>query len=221
MSKYYPYVPALSGRNLDRLLEETPAQRPSIIEGLLYENSILLISSDPGTGKSTLVANAIAQLSCGLPVFGSLHVPRPVKCYYIPFERGSQEIRERLKLIRESVPFNTDNIFIFENLDIVAPNLYDIDDQNFLLNSIEKDCTRPDIVFYDPIYASVQGGLSDETKVSIFTRFNTRLMARFKCSTWLNHHTGKRSYDSKGLPIEKEDPYYGSIFLKAHCTGSY
>ena len=217
----YSYKPALTGQLLKEALDSTPEQRPAIIEGLLYENSILLVSSDPGIGKSTITANLIAQLSCGLPAFGQLFVPKPVVCYYIPFERGSQEIKERLKHIRTSIPFDESKIFIFENDEIVAPNLYDPNDQEFLLESISKDCVRPDIVIYDPIYASVQGGLSDETKVSVFTRFNTRLMARFKCSTLLNHHTGRKSYASDGSPIEKEDPYYGSIFLKAHCTASY
>jgi len=217
----YQYQPALTGETLKAALDATPDQRPAIIEGLLYENSTLLMSSDPGIGKSTLVANVIAQLSTGLPVFGHLFVPKPVTCYYIPFERGSQEIRERLKQIHEIIPMDFSRIFLFENSSIVAPNLYEAADRLFLLDSIAQDCGCPDVVFYDPIYASVAGGLSDENKVSILTRFNTHLMSRFQCASWLNHHTGRKSYASDGTPIEKEDPYYGSTFLKAHCTASY
>lgn len=218
----YTYKPALTGPALDAALEQTAAIRPALIEGLVYERSILLVSADGGTGKSTLVANVIAQSSVGLPVFGSLFTPRPLLCYYIPFERGSEEIRERLKHMRSAIPFNTANIVLFDN-DEFIPNLYEKADQDFLLDSIARDCgdRKPDIVFYDPIYSAVAGGLCNEDKVSVFLRFNVRLMKTFGCATWLNHHTGKQGYASDGTKIQKDDPYYGSSFLRNHCTGSY
>lgn len=216
------YKPALTGAALDTALEVTAEIRPALIEGLVYERTVLLVSADGGAGKSTLVANVIAQASLGLPVFQTLHVPRPLLCYYIPFERGSEEIRERLKHMRQAIPFNTSNIRIFDNDDFL-PNLYEKADQDFLLGSIAQDCPDrpPDIVFYDPIYQAVAGGLCNEDRVSIFIRFNVRLMKQFGCATWLNHHTGKQSYASDGTKIEKDDPYYGSSFLRNHCTGSY
>lgn len=180
------------------------------------------MSADGGTGKSTLAANVLAQASVGLPVFGSMYCPRPLLCYYIPFERGTEEIRERLKYMREVIPFKAENIRLFDNESMI-PNLYDRADQDFLLDSIAKDCPDrpPDIVWYDPIYSAVSGGLCDENKVSVFLRFNTRLMHQFRCATWMNHHTGKQGYASDGSKIQKDDPYYGSSFLRNHCTGSY
>ena len=217
----YSYTAALTGTALDLALEQTADSRPALIEGLLYEHSVLLVSADGGTGKSTLVANVMAQASLGLPVFNALYCPRPLTCYYIPFERGSEEIRERLKHIRKAIPFATERLFIF-NHPAWMPNLYARSDQDFLLASILRDCpAKPDIVFYDPIYQAVAGGLCNEDRVSIFLRFNTRLMNELGCATWLNHHTGKPGYTSDGMKIEKEDPYYGSSFLRNHCTGSY
>lgn len=219
----YIYNPALKGALLDEAIEKIPETRKPLIEGLLYENSTLLVAADGGVGKSTLLTNIIAQSSLGLPVFQALPVPRPVLSYYIPFERGSAEILERLRHVRKVIPFNTNNIRIFENSTFPSPNLYDEKDQEFLLESIERDCPDqpPDVIFYDPIYQAVAGGLSNEDKVSLFIRFNVRLMAKFKCSTWLNHHTVKSSYDMKGNKLEKDDPYYGSSYLRNHCTGSY
>ena len=196
--------------------------RPALIEGLLYERSVLLVSADGGTGKSTLLANVIAQASLGLPVFNTLHVPKPLLCYYIPFERGSEEILERLKHMREVIRFKSDNIRIFDNEDFL-PNLYDKADQDAILDSIQRDCPDrpPDLVAYDPIYQAVAGGLCNEDRVSIFIRFNVRLMKEFGCATWLNHHTGKQGYASDGTKILKDEPYYGSSFLRNHCTASY
>ena len=219
----YPYRPALTGAALDEAIAKTSEARTPLIEGLLYEHSVLLVSADGGTGKSTLVANVMAQTSLGLPVFQALHVPRPLLSYYIPFERGSEEIRERLKHIHQSIPFNSELIRIFDNPDFPSPNLYQPSDQDFLLASILKDCPdrAPDIIYYDPIYQAVAGGLCNEDRVSIFIRFNVRLMAKFRCATWLNHHTGKPQYTQDGQQVEKDDPYYGSSYLRNHCTGSY
>lgn len=220
-SAQYFYEPAITGETLKQRLLDQEEQAKPLVDGLLYENSIILISADPGLGKSTLIANMIAQMSSGLPVFGGLIVPRPLKCYYIPFERGEHEVLERLKHMEKVIPFTHSNLFIFSNKNCPTPNLLDSRDQDFIMASIEQDCKKPDVVIYDPIYACVNGGLSDETRVSIFTRFNTRLMKYFGCATWLNHHTVKTSYDRDGNAIEKEDPFYGSQFLKAHCTGAY
>lgn len=213
--------PALTGAALTAAIDATADSRPALIEGLLYERTVLLVSADAGVGKSTLVANVMAQASLGLPVFNALYCPRPLRCYYIPFERGSEEIRERLKYLRKAIPFNADRLHIFNHPDFF-PNLYERMDQDFLLKSIEQDCPEPpDVVFYDPIYQAVAGGLCNEDRVSIFIRFNVRLMKALGCATWLVHHTGKPGYTKDGEKFEKDDPYYGSSFLRNHCTGSY
>ncbi len=216
------YQPALTGQALDQAIDESSQSRPALIEGFVYQKSVTMFSGDGGTGKSTLVANIIAQSSVGLPVFQTLHVPNPILWYYIPFERGKSEIAERLKHIRESVPYNTNNIIIFYHKDGYVPNLCNKADQDFLISSIIKDCKgrNPDIVSYDPIYQAVIGGLASEEKVSIFIRFNTRLMEQFGCSTWFNNNTLKDSYEGR-VKVRKEDPYYGHSYLKNHCTGSF
>jgi len=216
------YTPALTGPTLDTEIEQASQSRTALIEGLLYEKSTILTSADAGVGKSTILANIIAQASAGLPVFNVLHVPKPILCYYIPFERGKDEITERLKHIRTAVPFDSSNIHVFYNKTFF-PDLYHIEDQNFLIESIKRDCGEraPDLVAYDPIYQAVSGGLSNEDKVSVLIRFNVRLMETFECATWLNHHTVKPGQDPHGNRIERDDPYYGSSYLKNHCTGAY
>lgn len=219
----FRYHPGLTGSTLESALGQVAHVRPALIEGLLYANSVLLVSADAGVGKSTILINALAQASVGLPVFQALYVPRPLRCYYIPFERGTDEVLERLYHIRQSILFNPENLIIFHNPYHASLNLYDPRDQQGLLDSIAKDCGAipPDVVAYDPIYQAVAGGLCNEDKVSIFIRFNVQLMATFGCATWLNHHTGKPIYNQGGSIVEKDDPYYGSSYLRNHCTGSY
>lgn len=220
----HTYQPAkfLTGKALESALSAAPRQPPALIEGLLYERSILLVSGDPGVGKSTTIANIIAQSCSGLPVFGMLNTPRPLRNLYIPFERGKEEILPRLLHLREVNPIIASNLYIYESDDCPIPNLLSEKDQEYLIAEIERNCPDGiDCIFYDPIYQSVLGGLSNEDRVSVLCRFNTRIVRHFRCATFLAHHTVKKQLDRDGIAIEKEDPFYGSQFLKAHCTGSY
>lgn len=210
---------SLTGEPLKQALNEIHIDRKPLIEGFLYERSILMMSADPGAGKSTITAQAIAQMSCAMPVFGCLFVPRPIKCYYISFERGREEILERLKVMQEIIPMDFNNIFI--NDSFIGYNVLDVAHADFIIKAINHDCMNPDVVIIDPIYASVAGGLSTDEKASQFCRFSARLQSIVGCSNWLNHHTVKESYNKDGEPIEKSDPFYGSQWLKAHCTAAY
>lgn len=209
---------AISGTSLRDRIIQPEAERKALIEGFLYEHSALMIASDPGLGKSVVLTCAFAQMSAGLPVFNSLMVPRPLKCYLIPFERGISEIAERLRHMQEVIPINYENLFINENfigMDTTNPKHAD-----FIIDQIKKDCPKPDAIGLDPIYAAVAGGLSTDEKASLFCRFSARLQHEFGCSVWLNHHTVKTQM-FKGEEHQRSDPFYGSQWLKAHVTASY
>ncbi len=210
---------AYFGEVLKTKVTETRPERLAMIEGLLYEKSVIMISADPGVGKSVLIANIMASLSTGLSAFGSLFIPKPRICYYIPFERGEEEIFERLNSIHTSIPITWENIYV--NPSFIGMNVIHPPHADEIIAMIKSDC-KPDLIILDPIYASVAGGLSTDDKASQFCRFSARLQSEFKCSIWLNHHTVKDTYSSfDGQKIGKQDPFYGSQWLKAHVTGSY
>lgn len=217
-----PTRPAYSSEELKIRVMTQRESRPPIIEGLIHERSVIMNSSDPGTGKSTVSAVIMAQSSIGLPVFGQLFVPKPVVSYYIPFERGSQEIEERFKHIQTAIPINYDNIYVNEKF--MGMNVINEANANEIIYNIRHDIKdrQIDIIWLDPIYSAVSGGLSTDEKASMFTRFSTQLQVEFNCAIWMNHHTVKDSYSSQtGDKVTKDDPFYGSQWLKAHCTGGY
>lgn len=217
-----PTRAAYTSKVLEARIKTAQESRPPIIEGYVHERSVIMVSSDPGIGKSTVSAVEIAQSSLGIPVFGQLFVPKPVVSYYIPFERGSQEIEERFKHIEKSIPMNYDNIYVNENF--MGLNVINDVHADDIVRNIRNDIKerKIDIMYLDPIYSAVAGGLSGDEKASMFTRFSTRLQVEFKCAIRMNHHTVKASYASEtGTKIEKDDPFYGSQWLKAHCTGGY
>ena len=217
-----PERSAYTGSDLRSRILATKESRPPIIEGLVHERSVIMNSSDPGVGKSTINAVIMAQSSIGLPVFGQLFVPKPVVSYYIPFERGSQEIEERFKHIQNSIPIEYDNIYVNEKF--MGLNVIESRHAEDIIMNIRNDIKERhiDIIYLDPIYQSIAGGLSNDDKASLFTRFSTRLQVEFNCAIFMSHHTVKDSYSSEtGSKIEKDDPFYGSQWLKAHCTGGF
>ena len=215
---------ALSGEELKQRINSAKETRPPLIEGLIHEGSVIMTSSEPGAGKSVLTACIMAQASLALPVFGQLFVPRPLNCYYIPFERGAQEIEERFKHIQESIPIAYEHISI--NDSFMGMNVINERHADEIFSRIKSDADRCfggkiDIIFLDPIISAVAGGIGNEDRASMLTRFTTRLQVAFGCALWMNHHTTKDTYTSDGSKIEKDDPFYGSQYLKAHCTGGF
>lgn len=207
------------------MLEEKVAQsedaRPPLIAGFIHEGSVILVSAEPGVGKSTIAACWMAQASSGLPVFGQLFVPRPLVIYYIPFERGAEEIAERFRYIQNSVKINWDNLYV--NPNFAGFNVNKDSHADEIIGTIRHDLAgrHADIIVLDPIYAAVPGGLSKDEAATQFTRFSSRLQAEFGCANYLNHHTSRDKYTDTGDKVERDDPFYGSQWLKAHCTGGF
>jgi RecA-family ATPase len=203
----------ITGVLLKHEIHEAPVERAPLIEGLLYEKSVLMTTADPAIGKSTIMACAIAQMSAGLPVFGYLAVPRPLRCYY-------DEIMERFRILEAVIPINYDYIHINDNfigMDVTNP-----DHADEIIDTIKDDAPLGmDVFLGDPMYACVRGGLSSDEKASQVTAFSARIIKEFGCSNWWNHHNVKDSYAQDGKKIEKSDPFYGSIWLKAHATAAY
>ena len=214
--------PSYFGDELKGRVNTSRESRPPLIEGLVHERSVIMNSSDPGVGKSTVTACIMAQSSIGIPVFGQLFVPRPLIHYYIPFERGSQEIEERFKHIQTVIPLDYNNIYVNEKF--MGMNVINERHADEIIGNIRHDLgeRKVSIIWLDPIYPAVSGGLSTDEKASQFTRFSTRLQVEFDCAIFMNHHTVKDSYSSEtGTRITKNDPFYGSQWLKAHCTGGF
>lgn len=210
----------VTGALLKYEVHETPPERSPLVEGFLYDKSVLMTSADPAIGKSTIMACAIAQMSAGLPVFGYLNVPRQLRCYYVPFERGRHEIEERFRLLETVIPIEYSNIVV--NDSFIGMDVTNLDHADEIIETMKEDAPLGiDVFLGDPMYAAVRGGLSTDEKASQFTAFSARLITEFGCSNWWNHHNVKQSYASDGTPINKSDPFYGSIWLKAHATAAY
>ena len=211
----------LTGDVLKKFVFEEQTNITPLAENFIYRKSITMRSGDPGVGKSTYSANMIRDFSLGLPVFNFFHTPKPVFCYYIPFERGAYEIAQRLRALSSVAEPNWNNIII--KPDFIGYDVFDGKQALHFTESVRKDLDliiqRGDmdiIVFFDPIISMVSGEIKEEKFAKAITRCANIIQKHSHCAIELNNHTVKQPVSKKNKG--KADPFYGSQAFKAFCT---
>ena len=208
--------PPISGDELERRLKEKIIHTP-IVESFLYEGSSLMISSQPSVGKSVLAVEAGYEISMGLPLFGALKVTKPTRVWYIQMERSENESLERLQLMRGTNPAPLSNLFI--DIELQALNFLNPAHLEYVIERGKQ--IEPGLIIIDPLYGIATGLSKDEIGSNVAKMF-TILKKKLGCALWINHHTVKNTHEIvEGKKIEKDDPFYGAQWLKAHITASY
>src|SRR4051812_42709926 len=104
-------IPFLTGNSLREELDRPNLGTESLIEELIYKDTITMFYAKPGIGKSVVTANIAASGSNGKPVFDFLRCTKPLKIAYCQMEGSRDEQLSRLKAIEESIgAINTDNL---------------------------------------------------------------------------------------------------------------
>lgn len=175
-----------------------------------------MFASHPGVGKSILTIQMCLEITAGLPVYGAFR-SYPTKIYYIQKERSLDEIAERVEEMQRYIPWNPD-LFIIDS-DLQPFSLANEKNFPWIIERIAKH--KPGLIVIDPI-GSGTPGLSKDEPANAFCNFSTMLQKITGASVVLNHHVVKDTYNAKdGAKVEKDDPFYGSQWLKAHVTGSF
>lgn len=210
--------PALTSDSLITAMNAVKNKRTALAEGFLYEQTILMLAADPGVGKSTVLTQIAVELSSGVPVFGVYDVPKPLKVLYVHAERGIIEFLERVEVINKVIPINKNNLVVTSEYQVL--NLLHEDHLKTFIYCAMRDCPGVEVIIIDPIYSMVSGGLSKDEPASAFTRGMNLLQKATHATLLYGHHTVKPTYEN-GVKVERDDPFYGSQWLKAHVSGSY
>jgi hypothetical protein len=194
-------------------------KRHAFIEDFLFERDVLMIVSQAGLGKSICAMMVTGALSSGTSLFGSLEVTEPKRVYYLQLEGDIEEAMERLHAM-DNDPYckgfiNADNIFWHEEklLDI-----HEVDSRDAFIAGIHKSEFRPQVFIIDPIYTMLSRDLATGEAALLVVKFCNRLMAEFRASIILVHHTTKPVYDKYGN--ERMD-YYGHSFIRNYIRTAY
>src|SRR3990167_2320251 len=194
----------LTGLSLRTALTAQTRERPPLIEGLLHEKTSVLISSDAGVGKSTLVTQLFVQASIGQPIFGLFPVVRPLVVYYLMSERDAWEPLERMKRLESHVPFQETNLII--DAECVGLTLTKAPHFDLMLNRVLSH--HPDVIAIDPIYGFFEGGVGGDEVAIRVGRFATMLMKQSSKSVGvlLWHHNVKNTKqpNGEGKLVEKD-----------------
>lgn len=209
----------LTDTSLLEFVNKCKEPRSYLINDFVMKGTTSMWYGQPAVGKSTLIAQIICQSSCGQPVFGAFEVPSCLKSCYFSFERTLDEIGERVYHMGKVIPVKWSNIYLsdhFIGIDLLQPNQVD-----YFLKSIDS-IGRPDIVYLDPIYAAIRGGLSQDEKATAFTRVSAQIIRKFGCSVVWSHHPVKSEYEViSGEKYKKSKTFYGGVFLEAHIQTSF
>jgi RecA-family ATPase len=209
----------MTGELLKKFVFDAQENVKIIAENLIYHKSIIMISGDPGVGKSTINANIIRDLSLGVPVFNFFHTPVPVICYYVPFERGAYEVADRLKSLSSVLEPNWANIII--KPDFIGFDMFDQKQASYFVNQVCLDLNYfismkiQVVLILDPIISMVSGEIKEEKYAKAITRVANQIQSYSNCALILTNHTTKAS---SGKKKQKVDPFYGSQAFKAFCT---
>jgi RecA-family ATPase len=210
---------ALTGDKLLEAIKSSKDQRTPLVDGLLYDKTILMVAAPAGVGKSTISTQIAIEMAAGLPVFGGFKTTRPLKVLYCQTERPILEFLERAEVVSRTHPIVKENLVVTDSYKIL--NMLKEEHVATIIKCILRDCPNPDIIFFDPIYPMVSGGLSKDEPASAFCRAMSLIQKYTGASLYLNHHTVKPTQDRDGFVVEKDDAFYGSVWLKALVTGSY
>jgi RecA-family ATPase len=210
---------ALTGDPLLEAINSSRDQRKAIVDGFIYDKTILMVAAPAGLGKSTISTQMAIEMAAGLPVFGGFHTAKPVKVLYCQTERPVLEFLERAEVVSRTHPIVKENLVVTDSYKVL--NMLKEEHVATIIKCILRDCPNPEVIFFDPIYPMVSGGLSKDEPASAFCKAMSLIQKYTGASLILNHHTVKPTQDRDGFVIEKDDAFYGSVWLKALVTGSY
>lgn len=212
-----------TGQILDDAITNVSPERISLIENLLYEKSSLLLYAPDGIGKSTICLQACCQATIkDEKVFGEFEVVRPCNILYFQMERHPDEVFERIKLMRVSVPVDHEKFCL--SVALQGTNLQQEESSAKALKKISEIIGylpfQPDIIAFDPIYALTLNGLESSEACNAVTNFFRVIQLTFDCTIVAVSHAnrGIRDVETGG---RKGEDLYGNRFLSAFFTGIY
>jgi len=204
---------------------DIPVPKP-IINGIVNEQEIIVLSGPAKLGKSILAANLAFHASLGMNWFG-FEVPRPVKVLYLQREVGDGWMQQRSRKMCEGFlnkqymtelylknmlepPGDLNADLLEHNLFIPEPVNFKIDDDEaWLMLTAQVAREQYDLVIIDPLFCMIQGNENDTKDM---TKVMDNLIA-FKnatlCSILLIHHFGKSTGEHKGANAHRGSSVVG------------
>jgi hypothetical protein len=184
-----------------------------IIDEILLPNSIGVIYSQPGMGKTRFSMDLGVHLASGTDY---IHwtIPEKKRVLFLSLEMNDYELQLFFKEMvteKEAAEISDNLIFYAEGVPL---DLDKSGGQDTLYQLVRE--FRPDVIMIDSLGAAVSTDVSANQEVKLFFKFIAKLRKDFGVAIWLIHHGRKATSDNKN-PSSLSD-MYGSVYIGAEAT---
>ena len=169
------------------LSDNSPTPEPIIGNGILLQQSLLLISGKKKIGKSMLAMNLALALSNG-STFSIFKIIRKYRVLLISAEGGHYNNRDRIKKMAAKFRDNTADF----DMSFDPRLLIDDSDGLYQLNSIIS-YYEPEVLIIDPLIKFHNRDENSAKEMAIIMTQIRNLIEDYKLSIILVHHMGKDS----------------------------
>ena len=157
-----------------------------LIEDILPESGLIILSGSPKIGKTNLMTYLSLCLAEGLPVFGSIPIPKRNNVLFLALEENDQRMNFRIERFYSNTFFNeawTENF----NYLLSFPNMKE--DGLFYLEQVIEN-TNPDIIVIDTLERFIaRGGRESYSGDSqILSRLHAFVQKYKKAFIFLHHN---------------------------------
>jgi len=175
-----------------------------VIPNLLHTTGMLILSGQPGVGKTQLTFDWAYRLAAGLPVLG-LEIARPQKVAFLTLEMDVVELKYIFK--HQAVEFKEHGLWN-ENLFVISPDL-DSD-----MRAFEKTLIKinPDVLIIDSISELATGDMT-ESEAKTIMAWMKKIRKMYDIAIIAIHHNRKAS-DTNKKPRKLGDLYGSFVFAK-------
>jgi RecA-family ATPase len=196
-----------------------------LVENFLWKNSISIVLGQEKACKSILTVQKAMAMTCGKPFLGCYDVIRPLKVLYLQAESDLGETKERFinATQKGGVIWTPENWRHFAPaamaIDIDGEQLedgtYPEGTYNDIMQRIERDGFKPDVITIDPLYMAMDGDLNDNKAARHFCRNVRKMKDRLDCAVIIVHHEHRPRFDRNNQKLkEGDDSIFGSSMFK-------
>lgn len=185
-----------------------------ILDGLLQQGGLGLITGWPGTGKTTFCIQMGAYLSLGKSKF--MHwknVGSAKKVLFLSLEMSAPPLHHFMSMISKSYddPMTLNKNFLVAPLG--TPRYLDTEPgQKFITSMLEE--YMPDVLIIDSLQKVTSKELTDEVATKELMNFLSVIRQRFNVAVLFVHHNRKKGNDAQAKGVELSD-VYGSVYITA------
>lgn len=195
-------------------INQIPGRDDWLVEGLLTQEGLGLITGRPGTGKTQLSLQLAADLACGRNKFLDFALPgKPVKVLFLSFEMSAYQLQHFTTHLAHSYRESALN----KNLTIYGRGepVYFTEEAGQRLVDGWLDEYKPDVVIVDSLSQAATDISSDDEMKKLFG-FLKALRRYHKFGLVFIHHHRKKANDAASRKqANNQSDIYGSYQISA------